>query len=556
MSYTLDPVKPYLPPAQNFARGGSVDDANDQEAGIIPTRPAGPGGDTPDTNPFPTKNGGFGKRVENGAIDEGDSGSNIETALGVIDQAFEYGRKANGLGGQQQASAMPMIPGKQSEYPGPAQPPQPGQKLSALPSEDDTQTFEGGGTVEDEDNSSAEAIPTESGAAGGPPPVTGEETQQQPNIQPSGFGTQGNQLLIRYLRGGDADQNLANQLAQQVDPDGQMDENERNLAVVQAANEQGGPQAAWKVVQANRQAFNAKQAFARAALNGVEGKPPDIAAAAKAATQAFPHMLDGTSVEFTPAQNGVTVAVKKVGQSQPFQKTDLSVNQFNDLLNMGKDGLYDNLLENGIGPVLQQLKGKPGTPVQGAANAAVPMTGATPGAQEQPQKGAQGEPDIDPQMERRAAKLFPNVSQATQRQAWMKSQIEGSQKRSGELGVAQANQAGRIEAARQTGAARVEASKNYAGGRVQAAEVQAGWRNEQTRQSYLNALVRAGGGVLAKKIGNVPFGTELSPEDSAAASAIISAAAGGAASAQGAPAQRAPAPAQGKRPPPGWVKAQ
>jgi hypothetical protein len=64
--------------------------------------------------------------------------------------------------------------------------------------------------------------------------------------------------------------------------------------------------------------------------------------------------------------------------------------------------------------------------------------------------------------------------------------------------VADVAQAGRLEAARQTGAARVEASKNYAGSRVQAAEVQAGWRNEQTRQSYLNALTRAGGAVLAK----------------------------------------------------------
>lgn len=32
-------------------------------AAIIPMRPAGPGGDKPDQNPFPTKDGGFGRRV-------------------------------------------------------------------------------------------------------------------------------------------------------------------------------------------------------------------------------------------------------------------------------------------------------------------------------------------------------------------------------------------------------------------------------------------------------------------------------------------------------------
>jgi hypothetical protein len=111
---------------------------------------------------------------------------------------------------------------------------------------------------------------------------------------------------------------------------------------------------------------------------------------------------------------------------------------------------------------------------------------------------------------------------------------------------------------------RTEAAKIYAGGRVEAAQVQSGWRDAQTRQSYLNALVRAGGTVLAKKIGNVPFGSELTPEDAAAAANYISAGAGttqapaataapATPNATAAPAALAPT---GKRPPPGWVKAQ
>ena len=354
-SYTIDPTKPYLRPTQSFALGGAVDDTQDGTDGSDDQSDPGQNQEA-----IPTNTGdetGQGK------------GSSVDNALSVVDQALSYGRQQNGLGGgQQQASAMPMIPGKQSEYPGPAPRPQPGPgpladnsssprpigpmpsrqgggqqpkpfdprdylpggpgtKTSQADTDEDTQSLDAGGRVQafDDGGEVQQGSDDSTDQAGGPAPAaapvqqgsddstdqssqTPQQAIPQPDQQQGGGNAphqllqQGAQRIINYLRGGDGDQNLTNQLAKQVDPHGQMDENERNLKVVEAANEQGGQEAAWKVVQANRQAFNAKQAFARAALNGSEGKPPDISAAAKAATQAFPHMLDGTKPSSFPAR--------------------------------------------------------------------------------------------------------------------------------------------------------------------------------------------------------------------------------------------------------------
>ena len=112
-SYTIDPTKPYLRPTQSFALGGAVDDTQD-------------GTDGSDDQSDPGQNQ---EAISTSTGDETDQGkgSSVDNALTVVDQALSYGRQQNGLGGgQQQASAMPMIPGKQSEYPGPAPRPQPG----------------------------------------------------------------------------------------------------------------------------------------------------------------------------------------------------------------------------------------------------------------------------------------------------------------------------------------------------------------------------------------------------------------------------------------------
>lgn len=76
-----------------------------------------------------------------GAIEDDTNGSpeqdQITKALASVDQVLAYGRKLHGLGGDNEggaidtAAAMPMIPGNQSETPGPYRPGGGGQKMAA-----------------------------------------------------------------------------------------------------------------------------------------------------------------------------------------------------------------------------------------------------------------------------------------------------------------------------------------------------------------------------------------------------------------------------------------
>jgi hypothetical protein len=404
-SYTVNPTKPYLGAsadfgaAQAFDMGGPVDDEgsggdNSQAQGAIPTE-ASAGSD----------------QGQGQAQDTGD----VSSALDIVKEAIGLRRQQNGLGGgnQQVAAAdtpkTRAMPASQSEINDNSPQSWGGnaatqtvrgpikfdprafinkQKTSALDTGDEdtqslakggsVQAFDPGGSVEDQlQQGSDDSTDQAGGPAPAPQPIqqgsddsTDQSSQGQPQQaipeqgQPSFPGgtaphqllRQGAQRLINYIRGGDGDQNLANQMAQKVDPQGQMDPDTRNLKAVEAAHEDGGPEAAAKVVAANMQSFNAKQAFARAALNGSPNKAPDIPAAAQAATQAFTHMLDGKSAVFTPTATGVTVAVKTLGEDKPAAPVDLNTQQFDDLLHMGKSGLYDNLYERGLTPVLQTLK--------------------------------------------------------------------------------------------------------------------------------------------------------------------------------------------------------
>src|ERR1700677_3416168 len=72
----------------------------------------------------------------------------------------------------------------------------------------------------------------------------------------------------------------------------------QNLMTIDAAFQKGGLQAAIPLLQANRVAFAAKQAFAYAAMTGIKGKGPDLNAAIDAANQAEQHILDGSNVKF------------------------------------------------------------------------------------------------------------------------------------------------------------------------------------------------------------------------------------------------------------------
>jgi hypothetical protein len=147
----LDPTKPTTTaapataPAVNLAMG-------------MPNSPVGnwalaEGGDVPDgVDPASSDSDADATSDSDGAIDTSDSDSaspqgggdsngspqqdKIQQALQSVSQVLDLNRSLYGLGGQQQAAAMPMIPGSQSQTPGPYQPgtpmqPKPQQVASA-----------------------------------------------------------------------------------------------------------------------------------------------------------------------------------------------------------------------------------------------------------------------------------------------------------------------------------------------------------------------------------------------------------------------------------------
>lgn len=119
------------------------------------------------------------------------------------------------------------------------------------------------------------------------------------------------QAAMAYLSGqGAVGPEIAAALEQQVDPQGQMDPTERKMRAIAAA---GDPDKAFQVMQHYRQKFNAYSAFARAALQGAGGRPPNPAAAADALNKAYANVPDGTSLQFSPGPGGFQVAMRKLG---------------------------------------------------------------------------------------------------------------------------------------------------------------------------------------------------------------------------------------------------
>lgn len=93
------------------------------------------GGVVPEQDP----NDDGGQPADPNASMNGQVNDRIALALTSVDSALQYGRTKHGLPGDsgmdegpgQQAAAMPMIPGNQSETPGPYKPQQPNPKMAA-----------------------------------------------------------------------------------------------------------------------------------------------------------------------------------------------------------------------------------------------------------------------------------------------------------------------------------------------------------------------------------------------------------------------------------------
>lgn len=282
---------------------------------------------------------------------------------------------------------------------------------------------------------------------------SGPIQQQQAPTAPQRFGPLGR--LVSYLMGeGAAHPQVLQQAADQIDPESGMSASDRNLMVIEDANRRGGQEAAWKMLQANRVAYNAKQAFAYAALNGNQQKRPDVHAAVDAANQAADHVLDGSNARFMVSTGGQITATVKGPDGGPAQVFDLSADQFRQYLNPGRAGMWDRQMQpGGIGRTLtnitqnQQRVSSVGQlpPLAGARQAqAEPEEEARQGPQDpastpqgQFRMTSPGEETYDPKLQKRAWGRFPGVGSSAERADFMAGQEAASDKLKNNVEVAE-----------------------------------------------------------------------------------------------------------------------
>lgn len=270
----------------------------------------------------------------------------------------------------------------------------------------------------------------------------------------------GVKAIVNYLMGGNASPAMVDEAAQQVDPQGQMRPADRNLKAVAQVAETQGDEAAFQLAQANRVAYNAKQAFAYAALNGSPQKIPDLNAAVKAANQAQENVLDGSNVEFAPSQNGVTATV--TGADGRPRQINLSLDAFREFLNPGKEGQLDKLLDKGTPALLERLAAGPrpqaqprrfptpkeqsqdqDSPAMQADERKIDETnfGKTPSTMNlsgsnKVQYGSMDPPE-NPTLEQRAQKMFPGITQGAEAERWMAGERRADSDAKNRLDVAQ-----------------------------------------------------------------------------------------------------------------------
>lgn len=266
-------------------------------AGNIPARPAGPGGDKPNDNPFPTvpinpfgRRPGGGQPFDTGMNDQGPDANNETQVAGNIPA-----RPAGPGGDRPNDNPFPTVPiNPFGQRPGGGKPFDVG--MNDQDQDDSTALMADGGSVDD----TTGVLPT-----GNNDPTENDEGPQGADAQQTPLDPQKTQA---YLMGhGAMAPDMAAALERSVDPTGAMDPNARVLQAMQAA---GSPQRRFSLLQHYRQKFNAYNAFARAAAQGTQNKPADLMASARAATQAYQNLPDGKSLQFMPVRGGMKVAVR------------------------------------------------------------------------------------------------------------------------------------------------------------------------------------------------------------------------------------------------------
>lgn len=395
---------------------------------------------------------------------------------------------------------------------------------------DQTPPSTAGGAIDTSDNSGAAPVvpPAQNQQQGGyaidtgdnsgaAPVVNPQQPQQSPAPgsanSPSYGPLAGAADMIKKLLGGEGALNpaLLDDATKKIDPHGKMTPADRQVAAIHTAYEQHGPDAAMAILQANRVAYGTKAAFARTALTGTQQKPPDLNAAIQAANQAQENLPDGSNVTFSHNGDGV-IATAKFPGSDKVVTFNLTVPQFSQFLDVGKDGQFDKMMDVSAPAMLQRLVNTaagPGAPAQSDAP-------QQPAAQPQPKAGKQPykwgrlpdgsmapsavdlsggqetgprEPATneelglrDKELEGKSRAMFPNISQETQRQQWMAQQEGEEAKRQNAVDVASEKGKNDIEKAKVTGTGNLEREKVRAQGGVDKAEVYSAGKVQQVQQ--------------------------------------------------------------------------
>ena len=401
---------------ENFSTGGAIPDDNedtqseeqqaDNSNSPRPIQPK-PGTVPNQPKPFDPRDYLPGKQASSGAIPEsgGSQGTDVNEALSTVDQVLQYGRSQSGLGAP--PSGIPNSQPQDTGYarggpvhrrrgggttganndtnfgqtaPNPDYQPQddpgsfepaPGPQAPLGP-QAPAANYDEGGDVEDPANSSLvpqqEAIPT--GDTIDPPPDSGSMGSAQgaegsgPTAGAAGaFAGAANaaaggapQKIVGYLQGAGAASAKAVQAAE--DASGEEQPAMKALAVINDAYKQGGPEAAWPIMQSYRQQHDLQNTMAIVKLQ--EG---NVAAAAQAATEADAKVLDGTQTHFSPTVGGqgVTATTTKLGNDQPFQHVKMGLQQFGNFLKT----IYDQKMDESTAVSLQKANKSSGAAVMG-----------------------------------------------------------------------------------------------------------------------------------------------------------------------------------------------
>lgn len=353
---------------------------------------------------------------------------------------------------------------------------------------------------------------------------------QDNGMLPINAARSGAKLVMQYLMGADsADPEAAAKFAHgaKVEHPGVSDD-DANVIAVHKATELGGPAAGWAMVQYNRSAYDRKQAFAKAALNGIDGKTGDLQAAAQAASQASQNVLDGSTAQFTADPGGgyVTATVKPPGSNRTVNY-NLTPQQFGQYLDVGGAGQWDRVMSGGgIPGALQKIVATSRTGANGSATGQSGPQNLTP-AQSQENRGTKpssalpdqyddnyvGDRQYPDWLEARADARFghapgipmlgPTPQNLQDRVDWQDTQEQPYETRKASILAAQAKanasmysagvrEQGLVNAAHERAGGQIGAATERAGGQVGAAKERAGGQVDAAKVTGASRVAAAG----------------------------------------------------------------